>query len=81
MKRWLVLLLVIPLALLSPSCAWLEPVKLPPPPLPVRPGGERATSDQVEAWILAGRVDAIVQELYRERAYADALVRDGEWAE
>jgi hypothetical protein len=81
-RRWGPLLLATFLALLSLSCASPRPAKPlePDPPLPVRPS-PRPSWGQVEAWILEGRVDLLAAELDRERAYVDAMIRDGRWAE
>lgn len=33
----------------------------------------------MQTWLLGGRWDLILLELERERAYVDALLRDGDW--
>lgn len=80
--RWPLLLLAI-LSLLLASCCESPPLVTPPepsPPLPVRPE-PRASDEILDQWLQARptRIDLLVLELMRERAWSDALVRDGRW--
>lgn len=68
--------------LLSSCCS--PEVVIPPDPaarptLPARAGPSRATDEDLRSWARARRVDLLVAEVLRERAWADALERDGEW--
>ena len=76
-------LLATTLTLLSSCCSDPTPVVLPPDPtarptLPFRIT-PRASTEDLRAWSQARRVDLLVAEILRERQWADALERDGEW--
>lgn len=75
---WPALLLAI-LSLPLSACCASPAIEKPAPPLPVRPSGPRVSWDLIETWLLTGRLDLLVAELERERAYSDAMARDGHW--
>lgn len=56
-----------------------DPVEVRPT-LPVRLGPPRASDEELRAWATARRVDLLVAEILRERRYADAMERDGDFA-
>ncbi len=66
-----------------PLSGCCEPVRVPDerarPTLPVRPH-PRATDEELTRWTREGRASLIVREVLRERGFADAMQRDGEWA-
>lgn len=65
------------------GCCASEPQRVPDervaPALPVRPR-PRASLEQLQAWVEAGRPDEIVLELLIEQAWSDEVVRRGRWA-
>lgn len=82
-RRWtrpLTALLLATSSLLWSGCSRPEPVpdERARPSLPVRPR-PRATDMEIQEWTATGRASLLVREIFRERDYADALVRDGEW--